>query len=394
MDFKIEFRGSNMKIGIDKIGFHVPEYFLDMTDLANARETDPNKFHIGLGQDQMAIIPATQDIVTLGASAAAKILTDEDKQSIDMVIVGTESSTDFSKSAASIIHDLLAIQPYARSFEIKHACYGGTAALQQAHDYVALHPDRKVLVIATDIAKYGLNSGGEPTQGCGAVAMLVTNDPHILAFNDDSVFYSEDVYDFWRPAGHDYPEVDGHLSNQIYIDSFTRIWEQNKTINHTTSSDYAALTFHLPYTKMGRKALRAIFPEMDETEQQRLEARYDEAILYSRQVGNLYTGSLYLGLISLLDNSKLTSGDRIGLFSYGSGAVSEFFSMTLMENYQDYLTVEKNKALLADRTALTIEAYEKMFSEKLPVEEKEYHFNDATPFAINKTKGFIRYYNK
>lgn len=394
MDFKIEFRGSNMKIGIDKIGFHVPEYFLDMTDLANARETDPNKFHIGLGQDQMAIIPATQDIVTLGASAAAKILTDEDKQSIDMVIVGTESSTDFSKSAASIIHDLLNIQPYARSFEIKHACYGGTAALQQAHDYVALHPERKVLVIAADIAKYGLNSGGEPTQGCGAVAMLVTKEPHILAFNNDSVFYSEDVYDFWRPAGHDYPEVDGHLSNQIYIDSFTRIWEQNKAINHTTSSDYAALTFHLPYTKMGRKALRAIFPEMDEVEQQRLEARYDEAILYSRQVGNLYTGSLYLGLISLLDNSKLASGDRIGLFSYGSGAVSEFFSMTLMENYLDYLTVEKNKALLATRTALTIEAYEKMFSEKLPLEEKEYQFDDATPFAINKTKGFIRYYNK
>ncbi|MFC4771875.1 hydroxymethylglutaryl-CoA synthase [Enterococcus hermanniensis] len=383
-----------MKIGIDKIGFHVPEYFLDMTDLANARETDPNKFHIGLGQDQMAIIPATQDIVTLGASAAAKILTDEDKQSIDMVIVGTESSTDFSKSAASIIHDLLNIQPYARSFEIKHACYGGTAALQQAHDYVALHPERKVLVIAADIAKYGLNSGGEPTQGCGAVAMLVTKEPHILAFNNDSVFYSEDVYDFWRPAGHDYPEVDGHLSNQIYIDSFTRIWEQNKAINHTTSSDYAALTFHLPYTKMGRKALRAIFPEMDEVEQQRLEARYDEAILYSRQVGNLYTGSLYLGLISLLDNSKLASGDRIGLFSYGSGAVSEFFSMTLMENYLDYLTVEKNKALLATRTALTIEAYEKMFSEKLPLEEKEYQFDDATPFAINKTKGFIRYYNK
>lgn len=383
-----------MNIGIDKISFHVPNYYLDMTDLANARDTDPNKFHIGLGQDQMAIIPETQDIVTLGASAAAKILTDEDKKDIDMVIVGTESSTDFSKSAAVIIHALLDIQPFARSFEIKHACYGGTAALQQAHDYVSLHPERKVLVIAADIAKYGLSTGGEPTQGCGAVAMLITKEPRLLAFNNDSVFYSEDVYDFWRPAGHDYPLVDGHMSNQIYIDSFTRIWEQNKKVNQTTSEDYAALTFHLPYTKMGRKALRAIFPEMSESEQQRLEARYDEAVLYSRQVGNLYTGSLYLGLISLLDNGSLAAGDRVGLFSYGSGAVSEFFSMTVMDGYKQHLSIIENQALLSERSQLTMEAYEDMFNEKLPVNGGTYTFSDSTPFAINKISGDIRYYNK
>ncbi|MGH1833090.1 hydroxymethylglutaryl-CoA synthase [Enterococcus gilvus] len=383
-----------MNIGIDKISFHVPNYYLDMTDLANARDTDPNKFHIGLGQDQMAIIPETQDIVTLGASAAAKILTDEDKKDIDMVIVGTESSTDFSKSAAVIIHALLDIQPFARSFEIKHACYGGTAALQQAHDYVSLRPERKVLVIAADIAKYGLATGGEPTQGCGAVAMLITKEPRLLAFNNDSVFYSEDVYDFWRPAGHDYPLVDGHMSNQIYIDSFTRIWEQNKKVNQTTSEDYAALTFHLPYTKMGRKALRAIFPEMSESEQQRLEARYDEAVLYSRQVGNLYTGSLYLGLISLLDNGSLAAGDRVGLFSYGSGAVSEFFSMTVMDGYKQHLSIKENQALLSERSQLTMEAYEDMFNEKLPVDGGTYTFSDSTPFAINKISGDIRYYNK
>lgn len=383
-----------MNIGIDKISFHVPNYYLDMTDLANARDTDPNKFHIGLGQDQMAIIPETQDIVTLGASAAAKILTDEDKKDIDMVIVGTESSTDFSKSAAVIIHALLDIQPFARSFEIKHACYGGTAALQQAHDYVSLHPERKVLVIAADIAKYGLATGGEPTQGCGAVAMLITKEPRLLAFNNDSVFYSEDVYDFWRPAGHDYPLVDGHMSNQIYIDSFTHIWEQNKKVNQTTSEDYAALTFHLPYTKMGRKALRAIFPEMSESEQQRLEARYDEAVLYSRQVGNLYTGSLYLGLISLLDNGSLATGDRVGLFSYGSGAVSEFFSMTVMDGYKQHLSINENQALLSERSQLTMEAYEDMFNEKLPVDGGTYTFSDSTPFAINKISGDIRYYNK
>ncbi|MGM0213383.1 hydroxymethylglutaryl-CoA synthase [Enterococcus sp. AZ109] len=383
-----------MKIGIDKISFHVPNDYLDMTDLANARNTDPNKFHIGLGQDKMAVIPKTQDIVTLGAAAAKKIVGENDKQAIDLVIVGTESSNDFSKSAAVIIHGLLGIQPFARSYEVKHACYAGTAALQQARDYVAAHPSRKALVIAADIAKYGLNTGGEPTQGCGAVAMLVSANPRILAINDDSVFYSEDVYDFWRPSNHEYPLVDGHLSNKIYINSFTRVWEQNIKVNQTTSQNYAALAFHLPYTKMGRKALRAIFPSMSDEEQIRLEKRYDEAVLYSREVGNLYTGSLYLGLISLLDNSDaLKAGDRIGMFSYGSGAVSEFFSLELMPEYKKQLTIDDNLALLKKRTQLSIQEYEKMFEDKLPLDDGDHTFNDITPYAINRLKGGIRYYN-
>lgn len=382
-----------MKIGIDKIAFHVPNYYLDMTDLALARGVDPNKFHIGLGQDQMAMLPFTQDIITLGACAAEKILTDEDKNKIDMVIVGTESSNDFSKSAAVIIHHLLNIQPYARSFEIKQACYSGTVALQQARDYIAAHPDRKVLVIAADIAKYGLNSGGEPTQGCGAVAMLVSSQPKILALNNDSVFYSEDVYDFWRPSGHDYPLVDGHLSNEIYINSFLKVWEENKKVNKKNSQDYAALTFHLPYTKMGRKALRGLYPTISEEEANRLEQKYDEAITYSRRVGNLYTGSLYLGLISLLENSSLTAGDQVGLFSYGSGSVSEFFSAEVMPGFENHLVKKEHSALLDKRTQLSIPEYEEMFSKKIPTDGKQYLFDDKSHFAIRGIDHDIRIYN-
>lgn len=385
-----------MQVGIDKIAFHVPAYCVDMTDLAQARNVDPYKFHIGLGQDRMAVMPASQDIVTLGATAAARILTEEDKRTIDMVIVGTETGIDYSKSSAVVIQGLLGIQPYTRSYEIKQACYGGTAALQQAREYVANHPGRKVLVIAADVAKYGLGSGGEPTQGAGAVAMLVAQEPGILALADDSVFYTEDIYDFWRPDGHDYPLVNGHLSNDVYVDNFQTVWKQNKKHNHLAESDYAAICFHIPYTKMGKKALRSIFPEMMESEQERLMARYEESIVYSRQVGNLYTGSLYLGLISLLENSgKLQAGDRIGLFSYGSGAVSEFFSGRLMEGYQEKLYKAAHAAELADRQKLTIPEYEKMFGERLPQEATaEVELADDASFAIRRIAEGIRYYNK
>ena len=93
--------------------------------------------------------------------------------------------------------------------------------------------------------------------------------------------------------------VDGHLSNQVYIDSFKKVWQAHCERNQAIISDYAAISFHIPYTKMGKKALLAVFADEVETEQERVMARYEESIVYSRRIGNLYTGSLYLGLISL-----------------------------------------------------------------------------------------------
>lgn len=242
-----------MNVGIDKISFFVPPFYVDMTDLALAREVDPNKFHIGIGQDKMAVNKKTQDIVTFAANAAKNILSDEDKKKIDMVIVGTESGIDESKASAVVLHRLLGIQPFARAFEVKEACYAGTAALQYALAHIKTHPESKVLVVASDIAKYGLASGGEPTQGAGAVAMLVSADPKIIVVNDDSVALTQDIYDFWRPVGHDYPMVDGQLSNETYIQAFQKIWGEYQLRHKKTTADFAALAFHIPYTKMGKK---------------------------------------------------------------------------------------------------------------------------------------------
>ena len=125
-----------MTIGIDKIGFATSQYVLKLQDLAETRGIDPEKLSKGLLLKELSIAPLTEDIVTLAASAGNSILTEEDKQEIDMVIVATESGVDQSKAAAVFVHGLLGIQPFARSFEIKEACYGATAALHYAKLHV------------------------------------------------------------------------------------------------------------------------------------------------------------------------------------------------------------------------------------------------------------------
>lgn len=382
-----------MNVGIDKISFFVPPYYVDMTDLALAREVDPNKFHIGIGQDKMAVNKKTQDIVTFAANAAKNILADEDKEQIDMVIVGTESGIDESKASAVVLHRLLGIQPFARAFEMKEACYAGTAALQYAVAHIKSHPKSKVLVVASDIAKYGLASGGEPTQGAGAVAMLVSADPRILQLNDDSVALTQDIYDFWRPVGHDYPMVDGQLSNETYIQAFQKIWEEYQSRYKKTIADFDALAFHIPYTKMGKKALLAALEDESPEEQERILAKYEASIVYSRQVGNLYTGSLYLGLISLLENGQLNAGEQIGLFSYGSGTVAEFFSGKLVDGYQQQLLADIHQKQLVERKRLSIAEYEAMFNDVLDA-DIDSNYEDSLLYSIASISNTVRTYKE
>lgn len=315
-----------MKIGIDKIGFYAPHLYLDMTKLAESRDVDPDKFTIGIGQSKMAVTPITQDAVTLAANAALNIMDEQDKEAIDFVIFGTETGVDSSKAAAVYVHELLGLNPYARAIEVKQACYGATAGIQMAKGHIAMNPNSKVLVLGSDIARYGLNTSGEATQGAGAVALLISAEPHIMALEDQSVYFTNDIMDFWRPIYSDKAFADGKLSNEQYIAFFSEIWKQYKAKSGLGFEDFEALTFHLPYTKMGKKALKPVLDETTEEVQERLKANYQISTEYNRHVGNIYTGSLYLSLLSLLEQANaFPEGSRIGMFSYGSGAVGEFF---------------------------------------------------------------------
>ena len=351
-----------MKIGIDKIGFATSNYVLKLNDLAAARATDPEKLSKGLLLKELSIAPLTEDIITLGAAAADPILTSEDKEKIDMVIVATESSIDQSKAAAVFIHGLLAIQPFARSFEIKEACYGATAALDYAKLHIEKYPDSKVLVIASDIAKYGINTPGEPTQGAGAIAMLISKDPRILIFNEDNVAQTRDVMDFWRPNYSTTPYVNGLYSTQQYLDCLKTTWDEYQKRHNLSLKDFAAYCFHLPYPKLALKGLNKIMDKsLPQEQQDQLKENFEKSILYSQKVGNIYTGSLFLGLLSLLENSdNLKAGDKIALFSYGSGAVAEIFSASLVPGSEKPLSQTRLEEL-DQRQALSVEEYEHIF---------------------------------
>ncbi|WP_460478133.1 hydroxymethylglutaryl-CoA synthase, partial [Escherichia coli] len=91
-------------------------------------------------------------------------------------------------------------------------------------------------------------------------AMLISADPKVLALGTESSLLSEDVMDFWRPLYHTEALVDGKYSSNIYIDYFQDVFKNYLQTTQTIPDALTALVFHLPYTKMGLKALRSVLP--------------------------------------------------------------------------------------------------------------------------------------
>ena len=382
-----------MRIGIDKMAFATTNDYLDLVELAKERGVDPNKFTIGIGQDLQAVVPPTQDIVTLGATAPKKLLKTELQKNISTVIVATESGIDNSKASAIYIKHLLGLSDFTRTVEMKEACYSATAAIQFAKGVVALNPQETVLVIAADIARYGLNTPGEVTQGAGAVAMLISQNPHILTLEDTTVAYSKDIMDFWRPLYATEALVDGKYSTNVYIEFFLQTFTRYRQLTGRELADFAALTFHMPFTKMGKKGLEGLLKDRNDEVAQRLRTQLTASQLFSRQVGNLYTGSLYLSLMSLLQNSDLRAGSRIGLFSYGSGAEGEFYTGILEDGYEHYMNNIQEE--LKHRHQVSVAEYEKLFNSQLGMNDGDIEFdvtNDPSPFVLKGQKDHQRIY--
>ncbi len=195
--------------------------------------------------------------------------------------------------------------------------------------------------------------------------MLISSNPRILAFNDDNVAQTRDVMDFWRPNYSTTPYVNGLYSTQQYLDSLKTTWTEYQKRHKLALKDFAAYCFHLPYPKLALKGLNKIMDKsLPQEQQDQLRKNFEASILYSQKVGNIYTGSLFLGLLSLLENSNnLKAGDRIALFGYGSGAVSEIFSANLVEGYEKHLSQTRLEEL-DQRRALSIADYERIFFEE------------------------------
>ena len=372
-----------MQIGIDAISIALPRRYVDMEDLAQARGVDPAKYTLGLGAREMAVAEPGEDTVALAANAAERVLAGRDRRDLGMLVVGTETGVDHSKPVASFVHGLLELPRTMRVFDTQHACYGGTAGVMAACEWIASGAGRgkSALVVCSDIARYGVGTAGEPTQGAGAVALLIKEDPAIAAIDiGGSGTASAHVHDFWRPLGQREAEVDGHFSVQCYLDALTLAyagWREN-----TGGAELARICYHVPFCKMAKKAHEHV------AQPSTFETMVAPSLALCSRVGNIYTGSLYLGLAGLLDAQAADlANQRVGLFSYGSGCTSEFFSALVSPRAREAIARAKISDLLAARTRISVTEYERIMALREPL-------GTAAGFAYTGTEAKQRRYSR
>ena len=366
-----------MNVGIDAISFYSSNYFLDLKTLGAVRGVDPDKYTIGIGQEKMAIPPPDEDVVTMAASAALPIIQREGKDRIEMLLFATESGVDQSKAAGAFVHGMLQLPARCRTVELKEACFSGTAALQLAVAWVQCHPQSRVLVLASDVARYELGSPGEPTQGCGAIAMLVTANPRILAIEPEAGMYTEDVMDFWRPNYRDQALVDGKYSTRVYLQALQACWQQYREQSGRDFADIHRFCYHLPFTRMAEKAHERLVKASGVTaSDEQMREKVGGSLGYNKSTGNSYAASLYVGLTCLLDTTaEDLAGKRIGLFSYGSGCVAEYFSGVIQPGYRSQLFAAQHQALLEGRTELSYRQYEDIYNLVFPTDGGQHIFS-------------------
>lgn len=341
------------ELGIDALHFYTPHYYLSLEELAYMRGVDPQKYLIGIGQKEMSIAPPNEDVITMGANAALPLLSSIDKQMIDTLFFATESAIDQAKSGANFVHRLLNLPSRCRVIELKQACYSATAALRFGLALLAQQPDKKMLVIASDIARYRLYSPEEPTQGAGAVAFILSSHPRLLSIDSHAGLYTEDSYDFWRP-NHRREALVSKCSVNCYLHALEKAWMHYRELSPLQLTDFSHFCYHQPFKKMVEKAhLRLAKMHSYEQSIEKWLTRVNSSTIYSQRIGNSYTASLYIGLISLLENEEEDLSEKqVGFFSYGSGCMGEFFSGKVVPNYRKYLYGKEHLKQLSGRNKL------------------------------------------
>ena len=245
-------------IGIDSIGFHAPRHYVKLEELAIIRNVDPEKYKKGLLSKEMRVADIDEDIISLGLKAGYNALQRGgiNPKSIDALFCATETEVYAAKSVSNIFAEMLEISPNSLTQDVYNACAGGTLAILNAIAMIEKQIIKKALIIISDISSYHIGSPGEPTQGSGAIALVISKNPRIATFSKKFGKVSGNVNDFFRPPNDKNARAFGRYSQDAYIKF--QLGAYDDLIRNIGDFHADFYTFHAPYGKLPLKCFQQI----------------------------------------------------------------------------------------------------------------------------------------
>lgn len=359
---------SSVAAGIVDISPYAGLASLDVATLFAARGLDGAR-SANLMMTRKSVNLPIEDAVSNGVNAALPLierLGPDGVRRIEAVVVGTESGLDYGKPVSTYIADLLGLPQRCRSFEVKHACYGGTAALRTAEGLLGAMPVGSLaLVVATDAASAAArDTYWEPSQGAGAVAMLVGEEPAVLTLDRGAYgVFSREVMDTLRPL----PDVEAGNTDLSLISYLQALDETVQDYSRRVEgadllTSFDRVVLHTPFAGMVRGALRRLLGRRAGLDPAAAEeffrVRTAASLTYCTEIGNIYSAALYLALCSMIDHDGPHEDQRYALFSYGSGCAAEFYSALVHPGAREVLARNETTRRISERYALTMDEYE------------------------------------
>ncbi|KAI3792504.1 hypothetical protein L2E82_06386 [Cichorium intybus] len=368
-------------VGILAMEIYFPPTCIKQDTLEDFDGVSKGKYTIGLGQDCMAFCSEVEDVISMGLTAVTSLFEkyEIDPKQIGRLEVGSETVIDKSKSIKTFLMDIFEDcgNTDIEGVDSTNACYGGTAALFNCVNWVESNSwdGRYGLVVCTDSAVYA-EGPARPTGGAAAIAMLIGPDAPIAFESKFRASHMSHVYDFYKPdLASEYPVVDGKLSQTCYLMALESCYKgycqkyEKLEGKQFSIADAEYFVFHSPYNKLVQKSFaRLVFSDvarnassvdesakeklgqftsltgdesyqnrdLEKASQQVAKPHYDKKVqpgtLINKQVGNMYTASIYAAFASLIHNKNSSlDGNRVMMFSYGSGLSATMFSLHLSE---------------------------------------------------------------
>ncbi len=375
-----------MGIGIEKMNLYAGSLVLDIEKLAVARNRDVKFFKEELMIDQKSQNVDYEDVITMAVNAAKPIISEQDKEDIELCIFATESGLDFCKTNSTYVCKYLGLKPQVRNFEIKNACFAATCAIQMAIGWIqsGVAPGKKALIVSSDINYDHEGRSGEEVPAIGAVAMVISDKPEVIEYElGKNGYYTFECTDYARPTA-TYDIINGEESLYAYLDCLEGAWEhyKSKIGDVDFNSYFKRVIYHTPFGGLVKLAHGRIIKDMyGKMKKSEVQANFDEKVGKSlkipRAVGNTYSSTVYTCLMSLLlDDGEVKPGDRIGIYSFGSGACAEFYSGIVLPGSIEYIKSLGIDDYLASRYELSIEEFDNLSRKRSSHAEKASYKTD------------------
>lgn len=356
------------RVGIDRIGIWPTTLALSIADVCRARGLDEDNFVRRFHCHERALVGPFEDVITMAVNAAERILDDETRAQVKLLIVATESAVDQEKPLSSWVHHHLGLPSDCRNLEVKHACFGATGAMQLGLAWLAsgaAPAGAKALVINTDHALLGTEGLQEPILGAGAAALLLGREPGFAAIElGKSGVYAHEIPDIFRPApGVETGDADDSLLS--YLDGAERTWEAFSALNpETRFADFAAHVYHVPFGGLAERAhLRLCKRELGLDRGAALEhfrSKVEPSLTHNRRMGGVYGAATFVAMLGLVEKlTTLTEGDRVSVYAYGSGSCAEMYALRLGPRARQIAEAAQVGALLDARRTLDVPTYER-----------------------------------